>query len=185
MTSYTNEIVHQRKRQICIWGKTFHITPSTPETREQLVTPRLCERSLAGGQQISTILPKKHSLPLAAKERHRTKSLPPALAGVRLLSDVRLHLHRMHHKKHHFKLKYVHNHYSINLTTLSWKKAIYHYKIVLLANKPTSTDCLPKRHLFHSPIVLLYKISIKFPTRTINIITSTRWLSFKFSHLYL
>ena len=27
MTEYTNEIVHQRKRQLCIWGKTFHITP--------------------------------------------------------------------------------------------------------------------------------------------------------------
>ena len=51
MTANTNEIVHQIKCQLCIWGKTFHITPSTPETREQLVTPRLCERSLAGDQQ--------------------------------------------------------------------------------------------------------------------------------------
>ena len=149
------------------------------------MTLRLCERSLAGNQQSCTIPTKKHYLPLVAKDGTLPTTLPPALAGVRMLSDVRLHLHWMHHKKHHFKLKYVHNHYSINLTTLSWKKAIYHYKIVLLANKPTSTDCLPKRHLFHSPIVLLYKISIKFPTGTINIITSTRWLSFKFSHLYL
>ena len=35
LTAYTNEIVHLRKRQLCISGKTFHITPRTPETREQ------------------------------------------------------------------------------------------------------------------------------------------------------
>ncbi len=136
------------------------------------MTHRLCERRLAGDQQICAITAKTHSLPLVAKDGTTPTTLPPALAGVRMLSDVRLPLHWMHHKKHHFKLKYVHNHYSINLT-MSWKKAIYHYKIVLLANKPTSTDCLPLA------IVLLYKISIKFPTRTINIITYTRWLSFK------
>ena len=147
------------------------------------MSPRHGEQVWLCDQPICTIHAKKHSLPLVAKDGTVQITLPPALAGVRLLSDVRLHLHWMHHKKHHFKLKYVHNHYPINLTTLSWKKAIYHYKIVLLGNKQTSTDCLPKRHLFLLPIALLYKISINIPIKTINIITPMRWLSFKFSHL--
>ena len=87
MTSYTNDIVHQRKRQLCILGKTFHITPRTPETREQLVTPRLCERSLAVRSITSTIFAKKHSLPLGAKDGTTPTTLSPALAGVRLLYD--------------------------------------------------------------------------------------------------
>ena len=48
ITAYTNEIVHQRKRQLCILGKTFHITPQHSRNPRAVVTLRLCERSLAG-----------------------------------------------------------------------------------------------------------------------------------------
>ena len=66
----------------------FHITPRTPETREQLVTLRLCEWSLAGDQQTCTTPTEKHYLPLIAKDGTTLITLPPALAGVRLLAEV-------------------------------------------------------------------------------------------------
>ena len=68
MTAYTNEIVHQRKRQLCIWGKTFHITPRTPEACRADVSPRHGEQVWLCDQPICTVLAKKHYLPLVAKD---------------------------------------------------------------------------------------------------------------------
>ena len=67
------------------------ISPNVPHSRNPraVVTPRLCERSLAGDQQLCTILVKKHSLPLVAKDGISPISLTPDLAGVRLFYEVR------------------------------------------------------------------------------------------------
>ena len=64
----------------------FHITPRTPETREQLVTPRLCERCLAGDQPICTILAKKYYLPLVAKDGTTPKTLTASPCGSAIVS---------------------------------------------------------------------------------------------------
>ena len=88
MTAYTNETVYQRKRQLCIWGKTFHIT--APHSRNpRAVSDTSTLRAVFGWRPTTcTIFAKKHYLPLVAKGGTLPTTLPPALAGVRLLAEV-------------------------------------------------------------------------------------------------